>query len=124
MGLNLEARASIAHHFTSPSKVKIQAVIDFNTTKGLLRSKQEVFDYFKVEHIRGYAMLNDDTNRRRHNTGLPDPHGRPSKLSKINVGRVDEILQTWGLKARVFTWTQLGTAAEVPEFGGELFRKL
>ena len=62
-------------------------------------------------------MLNDDTNRRRHNTGLPDPHGRPSKLSETNINRMDEILQTWGLEARAFTWSQLGTAAEAPEAG-------
>ena len=48
MGPNLEARASIAHHFTSPTKAKVQAVIDFNIAKQLLQSKQEVFNYFKV----------------------------------------------------------------------------
>lgn len=117
MGPNLEARASIAHHFTSLTKAKVQAVIDFNTAKGLLRSKQEVFDYFKVGRTWGYAMLNDDTCRRRHNTGLPDPRGRPSKLSETNVDQTDEILQTWGLETRAFTWTQLGTAVDVPEVG-------
>ena len=28
---------------------------------------------------------------------------------------MDEILQTWGLEARAFTWSQLGTVAEAPE---------
>ena len=28
---------------------------------------------------------------------------------------MDKILQIWGLEARAFTWTQLGTVAEVPE---------
>ena len=94
MGPNLEARASMRHPFTSPTKAKVQAVIEFNTAKGLIRSKQEVFDYFKIGRTQGYPMLNDDTNRRRHNTGLPDPRGRPSKLSETNIDRMDEILQT------------------------------
>lgn len=117
MGPNLAARASIRHPFTNPTKAKVQALIEFNTAKGLLRSKQKVFDYFKVGRTQGYAMLNDDTNRRRHNTGLPDPRGRPSKLSETNINRMDEILQTWGLEPRAFTWSQLGTAAEAPEVG-------
>ena len=66
-------------------------------------------------------MLNEETNRRRHNTGLADPRGKPSKLSETNVDRMDEILQTWGLtwglEASSFTWNQLGIAAEVPEVG-------
>lgn len=39
------------------------------------------------------------------------------KLSETNIDRMDEILQTWSLEKRAFTWTQLGTAAEVPEVG-------
>ncbi len=38
MGPNLEARASIQHTFTSPIKAKVQAVIEFNTVKGLFIS--------------------------------------------------------------------------------------
>lgn len=30
---------------------------------------------------------------------------------------MDEILQIWGLEAPVFTWNQLGEAAEMPEVG-------
>ncbi len=100
---------------TSPIKAKVQAVIEFNTAKGLLRSKQEVFDYFKVGRTQGYAMLNDDTNRRRHNTGLPDPRWQPPKLSETNIDQMDEILQTWSFEARAFTLSQLETAAEALE---------
>ncbi len=60
-------------------------------------------------------MLNDDTNWCQHNTGLPDPHKRPSKLSITNVDRMDKILQTGGLEASTFTLTQLGTVAKEPE---------
>ena len=117
MGPNLEARASIRHPFSSLTKAKVQAVIDFNTAKGSLRSKQEVFDYFMVGRTRGYAMLNDETNRHRHNTGLLDPCGRSSKLPETNVDRMDKILQTSGLETHVFTWSQLETTAEVQEVG-------
>lgn len=42
MGPNLEARASIQHPFGGPTNAKVQAIINFITAKGLLRSKQEV----------------------------------------------------------------------------------
>lgn len=64
-------------------------------------------------HTRGYEILNDqETNRRHGHTNKSETRGQPRKLSKNQIDRMDEILQTWGLEGRSLTWNQLGAAAE------------
>ena len=78
-----------------------------------MRSKREVFEFFGVGHTRGYKILNDqETNRRHGHTNKSETRGQPRKLSKKQIDRMDEILQTWGLEGRSLTWNQLGAAAE------------
>lgn len=98
----LESRITINTEHTTPTKAK-----------GILRSKREVFEFFGVGHTRGYEILNDqETNRRHDHTNKSETRGQPRKLSKKQIDRMDEILQTWGLEGRSLTWNQLGAAAE------------
>lgn len=101
-------------HFDTPTKARIQGAIEFAKHEGVFRSKREGFEFYGVGHTRGYEIIKSDTSRRQHNTGKPDPRGRKSLLSKKDVDRIDEILQTWGFDARAMTWKQLAATAEAP----------
>lgn len=56
--------------------------------------------------------------------GLPDLHWQPSQLSERNVNQTEKILQTWGLEACTFMWTQLGIATEVQEIRQHTIQKI
>jgi len=62
---NLEPRFSQTDAYRTPTKTKIHGAIEFCLAKGILRSKQEVFDFFGVGRTQGYTILNNkNTNRR------------------------------------------------------------
>ena len=94
-------------------QAKVQGTIEYLGAKGLPHTKQDVFEHFGIARTRGYEMLGN-RDRRKRKPGDPETRGRPSKLSKETVNRMDEILQAWGLEGRAMTWKELAAEAEVP----------
>ena len=95
-------------------KYKVQGTIEFLQAKGIHHTKQDVFEFFGIARTRGYEMLGN-RDRRKRKPGDPETRGRPTKLSKESVNRMDEILQAWGLEGRAMTWKGLAAEAEVPD---------
>ena len=95
-------------------KAKVTGTIEYLRARGLPHTKQDVFEYFGIARTRGYEMLGN-RDRRKRKPGDPETRGRPSKLSKDSVNRMDEILQAWGLEGRAMTWKGLAAEAEVPD---------
>ena len=95
-------------------KYKVQGTIEFLQARGIHHTKQDVFEFFGIARTRGYEMLGN-RDRRKRKPGDPETRGRPSKLSKESVNRMDEILQAWGIEGRPMTWKGLATEAEVPD---------
>lgn len=94
-------------------KFKVQGTIEYLRAKGIYHTKQDVFEHFGVARTRGYEMLGN-RDRRKRKPGDPETRGRPTKLSKESVNRMDEILQAWGIEGRAMTWKGLAVEAEVP----------
>ena len=63
---NLELRLTEKQPHTTPTKAKVQGAFEYAQAKGLLHSKQDVFDFFGVGRTQGYAMLNDIELIREH----------------------------------------------------------
>lgn len=121
---NLEPRSSERGHYTTPTKAKVQGVIEFMKAKKIDYTKQDVFDFFGVSRTRGYAMLkNKNTNRRHHHAQQVDRRGRRHKLSEKDVDRMEEIIQLWGIEARALGYKELAEAAEVPEVSEYTIRR-
>ena len=95
-------------------KFKVQGTIEYLQARGIHHTKQDVFEYFGIARTRGYEMLGN-RDRRKRKPGDPETRGRPTKLSKESVNRMDEILQAWGIEGRAMTWKGLATEAEVPD---------
>ncbi len=94
-------------------KFKVQGTIEYLRAKGIRHTKQDVFEHFGVARTRGYEMLGN-RDRRKRKPGDPETRGRPTKLSKESINRMDEILQAWGIQGRAMTWKGLAAEAEVP----------
>ena len=95
-------------------KYKVQGTIEFLQAKGIPHTKQDVFEFFGIARTRGYEMLGN-RDRRKRKPGDPETRGRPAKLSKESINRMDEILQAWGLEGRAMTWKGLAAEAELPD---------
>jgi hypothetical protein len=106
----LEAREG-REPYSTPTKAKIQGVIEYNKAHGIQTFNEDVFRYFGVTHTQGYEILKNHTTNRQaaHTDAISDSCGRPKLISDEKIIEMDCLLQTEGIKARGLTWEQLGT---------------
>jgi hypothetical protein len=108
--------------YDTPTKARVRGAVEFLEAKGIPHFKQEVFDFFGVSKARGWAILDNTSDRRHHNDPevKRDHRGRPKALSAKEIHQVDRFLRDYGWEARVLTWDQLAEECELGVCGATL----
>lgn len=92
------------HHYTTPTKAKVQGTVEFCDRMDLAYYKKEVFRTFGVSHRQGYEMLRDrstsPTPRRRHNDpDREETRGRNHIISPREIREMERVFEA-GIEGR------------------------
>jgi hypothetical protein len=98
--------------YPTPNKAKVQAVIEFNNTHGVIYSKKDVFEYFHIPLRTGWRMISNQgqlTARRLvHDSNRKETRGRKRKITPQQIKAMEDLIQTIGWEVRQLNWLQLG----------------
>ncbi len=97
-----EGRQNLQNHVT-PTKAAILGTIRYLEEHKISYFKQDVFDTFDVKRREGYRILQGHPRRHHNDPFIKEHRGRPSKVSKEDILRMDKILQDYGMDGHVLT---------------------
>jgi hypothetical protein len=98
---------NLTNHET-PTKSKIRGTISYLEAAGIPHFKSRIFDHFGVGHRRGWAIISDGSEDRRHYTTDGKEHrGRHSLVSNWHVKEMDRLIKEEGFEARKLSWQEL-----------------
>ena len=103
----------------TPTKAKLQGAIEYAEylqRNNLSHTKQRAFDFYKINRRSAYRMLafNDqatsnrgESARRSDNTSVSTKRGQPRKITKQEVQKMEEIINSSDINQRALSWQQL-----------------
>jgi hypothetical protein len=111
-----------------PNKAKLQAVVEFNHAHAVKYRKIDLYSYFKVPERTGRCLLSSNrhfTSARRfyNNPTMPETRGQKAKITKEQIKRMDQFLQTQRFEGRILTWQQLAAECKVEDVSEQTIQR-
>ena len=113
---NIEAH-SPHHEYPTPTKLKLVGAIqyaEYLQRNQLIHTKQRAFDFFKVPRRSAYRMLDVNKHQSQQDDGETTrrkKRGAHSKLTKQDVEKMEQIINSHNINQRALSWQQLAVKA-------------
>ncbi len=100
----MESENHYNHHDT-PTKAKVQRIIEFCERMNISYFKNDVFKTFEVSKQQGYQMLQPEIFARRRNNDSEheETRGRKSLISDKDIREMERVLKSKDFEARALT---------------------